>query len=128
MKPKFFLFIGIVMIAISLIILYVFILNPSTALVYMVPEQPHYNNCIREFTDIYDMDNDNKLNETDKFIVKSICDIMHTDYDRNDTTTVLLFATTGLLLIIGVPLTIGGIIWLIVSKIKERRIRRKKNV
>jgi hypothetical protein len=119
MKPRFFLFIGIAMIAVSLIIIFVFIANPSTSLVRMVPEQPHYQNCIDRFTDIYDMDGDNKLNETDKLAVTAICDIMHTDYDRNDTTNIVLFSMTGWLLIIGVPLTIGGIIWLIVSKIKE---------
>lgn len=68
-----------------------------------------------------------QLDKTDKFIVKTMCDILHTDYDRTDTTTIVLFSMISLFLIIGVPLTIGGIIWLIVSKIKERR-RRKKNI
>ncbi len=71
----------------------------------MAPEQPHYENCIDRFTDIYDMNGDNNLNETDNLAVSAICDIMHTDYDRTDTTTVLLFSMTGLLLIVGVPLT-----------------------
>ena len=129
-KPLLCLFIGIAMTAISLIILYVFIINPSTALIHMVPEQPDYDNCIAQYTDIYDdsiVNNSSKpLDEGEQSIVKTICDIGFIDYDRNDTTVILLMGVTGWLLIIGVPLTIGGIIWLIVSKIKERRRKKEK--
>lgn len=76
-----------------------FILNPSTALIHTVPQQPYYDDCIKKFTDIYDDNRVNnsakQLDKTDKFIVKTMCDIMHTDYDRTDTTTIVLFSMVG---------------------------------
>ena len=77
-----------------------FILNPSTALIHMTPQQPQHDNCIKKMTDIYD---DNRVNnstkqlgKTDKAFVKASCDFLHVDYNYSDTTTIMLFSMVGL--------------------------------
>ncbi len=62
-KPTLFLFIGLAMIAVSLIIIVVFIINPSSSIARKAYDQPQYQKCLDEFTEIYDMHGDNKLNE-----------------------------------------------------------------
>ena len=71
-KPTLFLFIGLAMIAVSLIIIVVFIINPSSSIARKVYDQPQYQKCLDEFTEIYDMHGDNKLNKGENLSVTTI--------------------------------------------------------
>lgn len=128
MKPKTFLFIGLAILAVSSIIIFWVVVKPLSIAPKPVYKQPEHQQCMENDRNrkMQDFDYDNKLNETETISLTYFCNILNVDYDRTFQTTTLLASLGGILLIIGAPLTKGGIIWLIVSKIKERR-RGKKN-
>ena len=112
MKPKTFLFVGLIMLGVSLIIITVVILYPST----QIKDYPRYQKCLDDFTKIYSMDG--KIDKVDNIAITAICDITHSSPSNS---TIVLATFGGLFLIGGILQTIIGTIWLLVSWIKRRR-------
>jgi hypothetical protein len=115
MKPKTFLFVGLIMLGVSLIIITVIIFYPS-----MQRDYPQHQKCLEDFTKVYSMD-DGKIDEIENETITSMCDIMHSSPSNS---TIVLAAFGGLFLIGGILQTVSDARWLLISWVK-RRIRRK---
>jgi glucokinase len=102
MKPKTFLFVGLIMLGVSLIIITVVILYPST----QIKDYPQYQKCLDDFTKIYSMDG--KIDKVDNIAINAICDITHSSPSNS---TIVLATFGGLFLIGGILQTIIGAIW-----------------
>jgi hypothetical protein len=116
MKPKTFLFVGLIMLGISLIIITVIIFYPS-----MQRDYPQYQKCLDDYTKIYGMDGE--IDEVDNITITTICDIRHTSPSNS---TIILATFGGLFLIGGMFQTISGTIWLLILWIKRRRDKEEQ--
>jgi hypothetical protein len=115
MKPKAFLFVGLIMLGVSLIIITVIIFYPSVQRDY-----PQYQKCLDDYTKIYGMDGE--IDKTDNITITAMCDIMHTSPSNS---TIVLAAFGGLFLIGGILQTGVGAIWLLVFWVKRKRKREE---
>lgn len=111
MKPKTFLFTGLVMLGVSLIIITVIIFFPS-----MQREYPQYQKCLDRYTEIYNMDGE--LDKVDNITITTMCDIGYTSLSNSH---IVPPTFAGLFLIGGILQTVSGTILLLVSWIKRRR-------
>jgi hypothetical protein len=124
-QPKISLFIGLGTIGISLIIIFLIVVNPLSYIPEPVYRQPQHQQCMENYRKMNDMDYDNRLNETETLSLTYFCNILNVDYDRTYQTTELIASIGGLLLILGVFQTIISATWLTVAKVRERRRNKK---
>jgi glucokinase len=102
------------MLGVSLIIITVVILYPSTQI--RERDYPQYQKCLDDYTEVYSMDG--KIDEVDNKTITTICDILHSSPSNS---TIVLATFGGLFLIGGILQTVSGTIWLLISWVKRRR-------
>jgi hypothetical protein len=127
-QPKISLFIGLGTIGISLIIIFLIVVNPLSYIPEPVYRQPQHQQCIENenYRKMNDMDYNNKLNETETLSLTYFCNIVNIDYDRTFQTTELIASIGDLLLILGIFQTIISATWLTVAKVRERRNKKEE--
>ena len=112
MKPKTFLFVGLIMLGIASVILIVVIFYPSM----QIRDYPQYQKCLDDFTKVYSMDGG--LDKVENETITSMCDVTHSSLSNST----IVLAYFGVLFLIGGILQTGvGAILLLMSWIKRRR-------